>query len=204
MTKIILVEDHTMVTEGVRAFIAQESDLTCLATCGTGENLLQVLPARQPDIILMDVNLPDTTGIELCKKVKEKYPAILVIALSINNQPGIIRKMMESGASGYVLKDAGKHEIIEAIRSVLTGKIYYGRSASMALRRPDEATIPALTRREREVLELIADGFTNPQIAETLFVDVTTIDFHRKNMIAKYHVKNTAALIKVAVSNNLI
>jgi len=204
MTKIILVEDHTMVTEGVRAFIAQEPDLTCLATCGTGENLMQVLPARQPDLILMDVNLPDTTGIELCKKVKEKYPAILVIALSINNQPGIIRKMMESGASGYVLKDAGKHEIIEAIRSVLTGKIYYGRSASMALRRPDEAAIPALTRREREVLELIADGFTNPQIAETLFVDVTTIDFHRKNMIAKYHVKNTAALIKVAVSNNLI
>ena len=204
MTKIILVEDHTMVTEGVRAFIAQEPDLICLTTCGTGENLMQVLPARQPDVILMDVNLPDTTGIELCKKVKEKYPAILVIALSINNQPGIIRKMMESGASGYVLKDAGKHEIIEAIRSVLTGKIYYGRSASMALRRPDEAAIPALTRREREVLELIADGFTNPQIAETLFVDVTTIDFHRKNMIAKYHVKNTAALIKVAVSNNLI
>lgn len=204
MIHIILVEDHTMVTEGVRAFIAQEHDLTCDAACGSGENLLQVLRSHRPDIILMDVNLPDTTGIELCKKVKENYPGILVIALSINNQPGIIRKMMESGASGYVLKDAGKQEIVEAIRAVLTGKIYYGRSASMALRRPDERLVPALTRREREVLELIADGYTNPQIAETLFVDVTTIDFHRKNMIAKYQVKNTAALIKVAVSNNLI
>jgi DNA-binding NarL/FixJ family response regulator len=204
MIKIIQVEDHSLVTEGVRAFIAAESDMEYAASCNSGENLVQVLQCRQPDVILMDINLPDTTGIELCKLIKDKYPGIVVLALSINNQPGIIRKMTESGASGYVLKDASRQEIIEAIRTVAKGKTYFSRSVSMALRKTDAADLPPLTRREREVLELIADGYTNPQIAESLFVDVTTIDFHRKNMLSKYKVKNTAALIKVAVSNNLI
>jgi len=204
MIKIIQVEDHSLVTEGVRAFIAAEPDMECTASCNSGENLVQVLQSRQPDVILMDINLPDTTGIELCKLIKDKYPGIVVLALSINNQPGIIRKMTESGASGYVLKDASRQEIIEAIRTVAKGKTYFSRSVSMALRKTDAADLPPLTRREREVLELIADGYTNPQIAESLFVDVTTIDFHRKNMLSKYKVKNTAALIKVAVSNNLI
>ena len=204
MITIIQVEDHCLVTEGVRAFIAAEADMICAASCNSGENLMHTLQSQQPDVILMDVNLPDTTGIELCKLVKDKYPGIIVLALSINNQPGIIRKMTENGANGYVLKDASRQEIIEAIRTVAKGKTYFSRSVSMALRRPDIADLPPLTRREREVLELIADGYTNPQIAETLFVDVTTIDFHRKNMLSKYKVKNTAALIKVAVSNNLI
>jgi DNA-binding NarL/FixJ family response regulator len=204
MIKIIQVEDHSLVTEGVRAFIAAEPDMEYAASCNSGENLVQVLQSRKPDVILMDINLPDTTGIELCKLVKDKYPGVAVLALSINNQPGIIRKMTESGACGYVLKDASRQEIIEAIRTVAKGKTYFSRSVSMALRRTDAADLPPLTRREREVLELIADGYTNPQIAESLFVDVTTIDFHRKNMLSKYKVKNTAALIKVAVSNNLI
>lgn len=204
MIKVIQVEDHCIVTEGIRGFINSEDDMTCLATCASGESLLKTLNSSQPDLILMDVNLPDTTGIELCKQVKDKYPAVFVLALSINNQPGIIRKMTENGAAGYVLKDASRQEIIEAIRTVAKGKTYYSRSVSIALRRPDAVDLPPLTRREREVLELIADGYTNPQIAESLFVDVTTIDFHRKNMLSKYKVKNTAALIKVAVSNNLI
>jgi DNA-binding NarL/FixJ family response regulator len=150
-------------------------------------------------------NTAGITGIDLCKKVKAKYPAIQVIALSINNQRGIIRKMIVSGASGYVLKDAGKHEIFEGVKAVMKGKTYFGRSVSEVLRKPElPAGLPALTRREKEVLELIADGNTNQEIADALFVDVTTIDFHRKNMLSKYKVKNTAALVKVAVSNKLI
>lgn len=205
MINIILVEDHSMVTEGLKAFITAEPGLAFLAACDSGERLIQVLQTQQPDVILMDINLPDITGIELCKKVKAKYPAIQIIALSINNQPGIIRKMIASGASGYVLKDAGKHEIFEGVKAVIKGKTYFGRSVSEVLRKPElPAGLPALTRREKEVLELIADGNTNQEIADALFVDVTTIDFHRKNMLSKYKVKNTAALVKVAVSNKLI
>jgi DNA-binding NarL/FixJ family response regulator len=103
-----------------------------------------------------------------------------------------------------VLKDASRQEIMEAIRTVLTGRTFYSRSVSAALRKPVDESLPALTMRERQVLELIADGHTNAQIAESLFVDVTTIDFHRKNMLAKYKAKNTAALVKIAVSNQLI
>jgi DNA-binding NarL/FixJ family response regulator len=205
MINIILVEDHSMVTEGLKAFIAAEPDLSCIAACDSGERLMQVLQTQQPDVILMDINLPDITGIDLCKKVKAKYPAIQIIALSINNQPGIIRKMIAGGASGYVLKDAGKNEIFESVKAVMKSKTYFGRSVSEVLRKPElPAGLPALTRREKEVLELIADGNTNQEIAAALFVDVTTIDFHRKNMLSKYKVKNTAALVKVAVSNKLI
>ena len=205
MISIILVEDHSMVTEGIRAFISAEADLNWLTACDSGERLMQVLQMQQADVILMDINLPDITGIDLCKKVKTKYPFIHILALSINNQPGIIRKMIASGASGYVLKDAGKHEIVDAIKAVKKGKIYYGRSVSEVLRKPQLTEgLPPLTRREKEVLELISDGYTNQEIAGALFVDVTTIDFHRKNMLSKYKVKNTAALVKVAMTNKLI
>ncbi|RWY51204.1 LuxR C-terminal-related transcriptional regulator [Mucilaginibacter gilvus] len=145
------------------------------------------------------------TGIELCKKVKTKYLAIQVIALSINNQPGIIRKMIAGGASGYVLKDAGKHEIFEGVKAVMKCKTYFGSSCRKYSASPTSPPPPpALTRREKEVLELIADGNTNQEIADALFVDVTTIDFHRKNMLSKYKVKHTAALVKLTVSNKLI
>src|ERR1700712_552059 len=153
MIKVILAEDHSLVTEGLRAFFSAEPNIECIASCNCGENLLQVLRTQQPDVILMDINLPDITGIELCKKVKAKYPAIQVIALSINNQPGIIRKMIAGGASGYVLKDAGKHEIFEGVKTVMKGKTYLGRSVSKVLRNPElPAGLPPLTRREKEVL----------------------------------------------------
>ena len=112
--------------------------------------------------------------------------------------------MMEKGANGYLLKDADRHEIITGIRTVNNGKIFYSRSATIALRRNQKASIPPLTRRERQVLMLITEGFTNKQIASKLYVDVTTIDSHRKNMLAKYGVSNTPALIKLAMSEHLL
>jgi DNA-binding NarL/FixJ family response regulator len=204
MINVLLVEDHALITEGLRGFFNDEEGMRCMASCASGESLMKTLLKQKPDVILMDINLPDILGIALCKQVKSQYPGIYVIGLSINNQAGIIRKMIESGASGYVLKDASRQEIMEAIRTVLKGRTFYSRSVSVALRKPGDEKLPALTMRERQVLELIADGHTNAQIAESLFVDVTTIDFHRKNMLAKYKAKNTAALVKIAVSNQLI
>jgi DNA-binding NarL/FixJ family response regulator len=204
MINIILAEDHALVTEGLRAFFADEPSVVCLATCNTGEKLMHALTRHQPDIILMDINLPDANGIDLCKQVKGLYPQIHIIGLSINDHPSVIRKMMEGGASGYLLKDASRHEILEAITIVNKGKTYFSWSASMALKQTENAALPALTMREKQVLELIADGHTNQQIADILFVDVTTIDFHRKNMLSKYKVKNSAALVKLAITHKLI
>lgn len=204
MINVFLAEDHALVTEGIQSMLADASSIRCTGCFANGESLLQKLRQVQPDIILMDINLPDMSGIELCRKVVNEWPGIGVIALSINNQPAIIRKMMDQGAGGYVLKDAGKAEILEAIQTVAKGQTYLSRSAGTSLRSEAVQALPALTRREREILERIADGQTNPQIAAALFVDVSTVSSHRKNMLAKYHVQNTAALIKLAITEKLI
>lgn len=204
MIKIIMVEDHHLVVAGIRSMLADESDMECVHACTTGQSLLQALKVHDTDVILMDINLPDTTGIDLCREVKKKYPAVAVVALSINNQPGIIRKMLDSGATGYVLKDADRHEIVKAIRVTAGGKEFLSISAATAMRRPAGNGLPQLTRREKEILEWIANGYTSQQIANELSVDVTTVISHKKNMLSKYDVKNTAELVKFTIVHKLI
>lgn len=204
MIEVLLVEDHPLVIQGISTMLAEQEDIHCAGIFKQGKDLLSRLKTFQPNVILMDINLPDYNGIDLCKEVKERYPDIRVIALSINNQPGIVQKMMDSGAHGYVLKDAERHEIIDAIKTVTKGKNYFSHSAVTLLKQSGNKGLPPLTRREREVLERIAEGLTNQQIAQQLFVDVSTVNSHRKNLLAKYNVQNTAALIKLAITEKLI
>jgi DNA-binding NarL/FixJ family response regulator len=204
MINVILAEDHPLVLAGMQSMLAEEGDIICQHACTTGADLMHVLKIRQPDLILMDVNLPDTTGIDLCREVKRNYPGVLVLALSVNNQPAIIRKMIDSGASGYVLKDADRHEIVKAIRAVIKGKEFFSQSVVQAMRKPSATDVPPLTRREKEILEWISNGYTSQQIADELSVDVTTIVSHKKNMLAKYNVKNTAELVKFTITHRLI
>ncbi|HUM51901.1 MAG TPA: response regulator transcription factor [Chitinophagales bacterium] len=204
MIQILLVEDHSLVIQGISTMLEKNEEIECTGIFKNGKDILTKLKSYQPDVILMDINLPDYNGIELCKEVKEKYPSVKVVALSINNQPGIIKKMIDSGASGYVLKDAEQHEIIEAIKTVIKRKQYFSQSAVTLLKQPENNGLPALTRRERDVLERIAEGLTNQQIAQQLFIDVSTVSSHRKNLLAKYNVQNTAALIKLAITEKLI
>lgn len=204
MINVLVVEDHPLVSEGLKAIFEREPDITCLSVVDTGKDLLTKLQHQRPDVIVMDINLPDTNGLDLCKQVKERYPTIHILALSINNEKAIIKKIIENGASGYLLKDAAQYEIVDAINAVTQHKKYFSLSASMTLNKPDAITLPVLTRREREILVKIADGLTNQQIADQLFVDVSTVNSHRKNMLAKYDVQNTAQLIKLAITNKLI
>jgi DNA-binding NarL/FixJ family response regulator len=151
----------------------------------------------------MDIGIPDKSGIELCKEVKEKYPSVFIIGLSTFNQQSFIQKMMDNNASGYVLKNATKEELLEAISVVSKGKTYLSFEVAKTLKtNPAENII--LTRRETEVLKLIADGLTNSEIAKKLFISSTTVDTHRKNLLAKFDVKNTALLIRMAVQMELI
>lgn len=204
MIQILLVEDHSLVIQGISTMLEKNEEIECTGIFKNGKDLLIKLKSYQPDVILMDINLPDYNGIDLCKEVKEKYPAVKVVALSINNQPGIIKKMIDSGASGYVLKDAEQHEIIEAIKTVIKRKQYFSQSAVTLLKQRENNGLPPLTRRERDVLERIAEGLTNQQIAQQLFVDVSTVSSHRKNLLAKYNVQNSAALVKLAITEKLI
>ena len=145
----------------------------------------------------------DKSGIDLCKEVKEKYPAVFIIGLSTFNQQSFIQKMMDNGASGYVLKNATQKELMEAITTVAKGKSFLSDEASQALRK-DESFHIVLTRREKEVLELIAEGMTNAEIAKQLFIGITTVDTHRKNLLAKFEAKNTASLVRIASQLHLI
>lgn len=205
MIKVFIVDDHQLIIEGIHSLLEGEKDLQWMGSARTGEDLMAFLTRAQPDILLLDVNLPRKSGLELCREIKELYPAMQVIGLSTSDQPSVIRKMQENGAAGYLLKDAGKQEILTALHEVSKGKQFVSFSVAEVLKkRTPDGALPTLTRREKEVLELIAEGLTNQEIASKLFLTGTTIDSHRKNMLTKFNAKNTAALIKIAVSNHLI
>lgn len=205
MLKIFIIDDHQLIIEGIRSLLETEKDIEWLGNAKTPDELMLFLKSRQPDVLLMDINLPQKSGLDLCKEVKLKYPAIHIIGLSTSDQPSVIRRMIDNGASGYLLKDASKNEIIEALHTVAKGKTYINFSVAQVLKNsmPTE-NLPMLTRREKEVLEHISNGLTNQEIADKLFLDITTINSHRKNMLTKFNVKNTAALVKIAISDNLI
>jgi DNA-binding NarL/FixJ family response regulator len=152
----------------------------------------------------MDINLPDKSGIDLCKEVKTRYPEIHIIGLSSFNQQSFIQKMMDNGASGYVLKNATRSELTEAIAMVVSGEKFLSPEAVATITRNDDSRIPVITRREKEVLLNIAEGLTNSEIANKLFISTTTVDSHRKNLLAKFEAKNTATLIRMAAQYRFI
>jgi DNA-binding NarL/FixJ family response regulator len=205
MINLFIIDDHQMILEGIHTLLLGERDIEWMGSARLPDELMNFLKTRQPDVLLMDINLPQKSGLDLCKEVKEKYPAINIIGLSTCDQVSVIRKMKENGASGFLLKDASKQEIIMALREVSKGKEYVSYSVAEALKKrmPDDQ-LPVLTKREKQILEFIGEGLTNHDIAAKLFLNSTTIDSHRKNMLAKFNVKNTAALIKIAMSNHLI
>jgi DNA-binding NarL/FixJ family response regulator len=205
MISVLIIDDHQMIIDGIGTQLEGEKDIRWLGGVRHPDDLLRWLEKQQPDVLLMDINLPQVNGLDLCRQVKEKYPAINIVGLSTSNQASIIRKMMENGASGYLLKDASRHEVLAALQTAAKGKEYISHSVSEVLKnKMPDTRLPVLTRREKEVLELIAEGLTNAEIATKLFLTVTTVDSHRKNMLTKFSARNTAALVKLAVMNNLI
>lgn len=200
---VFIVDDHYMVIEGIRSLLQYEKDIDWVGHATNAASCLAFLKQQRPDVILMDVNLPDMSGIDLCKQVKQLYPDVFVLGLSTFNQQPVIRNMMDNGASGYVLKNATQEELQDAIQAVMTGKTYLSIEVAQALRETGNE-IPLITRREKEVLLLVADGFTNAEIAEKLFISVPTVNTHRKSLLSKFNVNNTAGLIKIAARHNLV
>jgi len=204
MTKIFIVDDHYMVIEGIRSLLQNEQSIEWMGHATKAESCMAFLKQQLPDVIFMDINMPGKSGIDLCKEVKEKYSSVFVIGLSTFNQQSLIQKMLDSGASGYLLKNATQEELLEGIATVMKGKTYLSIEAAQSLKKVKNGDTPILTRREKEVLELIAEGLTNIEIAKKLFISVTTVDTHRKNLLAKFEAKNIAALVKAAVQMQLI
>jgi DNA-binding NarL/FixJ family response regulator len=202
--KLFIVDDHHMVIEGIYSLLQQETQLEWMGHATNADSCLAFLRGRQPDVLFMDISLGDTSGIDLCKTVKELYPSIFIIGLSTFNQQSFIKKMMEHGASGYVLKNATRQELLQAIETVRLGQTYLSQEAAQTVSNEQVDGVPILTRREKEVLEWIAEGLTNQEIADKLFISSTTVDTHRKNLLAKFNARNVAAMIKMAARMQVI
>jgi DNA-binding NarL/FixJ family response regulator len=206
MTKIYIVDDHSVVIEGVVSLL---QNLEEIKVCGHGKSAnecLLYLENNVVDIILMDINLPDINGVELCAKVKATHPNTKIIALSTYNQISYINRMIASGASGYLLKNITKEELTLAINTVMEGKNYYSaellETINLSKKKGENASF--LTKRENDILKLVVEGLTNPQIGERLFISTDTVDSHRKNLHTKLNVNNTALLVRYAIENGLV
>ncbi|MCJ7468592.1 MAG: response regulator transcription factor [Maribacter sp.] len=203
-TRIFIVDDHYMIIEGIKSLLQNEKGIEWMGHAMNAASCMAFLQMHTPDIILLDINLPDKSGIELCKEIKVSFPKINIIGLSSFNQQSYINKIMENGASGYVLKNATREDLVDAIEYVMEGKKYLSEEAAFIIKKNEGSKIPILTRREKEVLLLIAEGMTNNEIATKLFISTTTVDTHRKNLLAKFEAKNTATLIRMATQHAFI
>ncbi|MET0465911.1 MAG: response regulator transcription factor [Chitinophagaceae bacterium] len=202
---VMVVDDHPMVLEGMQSMLSQFGfvDLAGLAT--NAFEAMELIKKHQPDIVLTDINMPEVSGIELAEKIKTECPGVKVIAMSTFKERSYISQMLQHGAVGYLLKSASREEIEEALLRVHEGYLYMSQHLHLAEAEKKELkNLPVLTSREKEVLQLIADGSTNPQIAEKLFISLHTVDTHRKNLLMKFGVNNTALLIKIAAKANLL
>lgn len=202
--KIFIADDHYMIIEGIRSLLMNEENIEWMGHAMNGASCLASISEQQPDVLLLDINLPDISGIELCLELTKNYPDMNILGLSSYNQLSYIQKMMSNGASGYLLKNAEKDEILDAIETVMSGKKYFSKEAAAMIQENRNKKIPAVTRREKEVLQLIADGYTNHQIAEKLFISSATVDTHRTSLLSKFEVKNTANLIRIAIQFDII
>ena len=206
MIRVFIVDDHPVVIEGIHSLLQNEKDIVWMGQATNAQSCLGFFVNNTADVVLMDISMPGMDGVELCLVLKEKYPGIFILGLSTFNQGIYIKKMLENGASGYILKNSSKEELINAIHHVYDGEVFINGEVAESLRdhqRASKFELPVLTPREKEVLQLISEGYTNPQIAEKIFLSPFTVDSHRKNLLAKLGVKNTASLVKLAVERKL-
>ena len=202
---VLIVDDHPMVLEGMKALLSNFNYITVADTACNAFEAMDKLKAKLVDIAIVDINLPEVNGIELTAKIKKEFPTVHVLAMSTFSERSYISQMIQNGASGYLVKSASKEEIEAAILSVKEGKLYLSiDNHTIDLNAEIISDVPIVSRREKEVLQLIVDGLTNPQIAEKLFISLHTVDSHRKNLLTKFNVNNTASLIRIAVKCNLV
>jgi DNA-binding NarL/FixJ family response regulator len=206
---IAIVDDHPIVLEGLQKVLMQAYDYVSTICFSTGGEFLNYIKKSGggSDIVMMDITLPDINGIDLCREVKMLSPATCVLAFSNHNERSTIMKMLQNGASGYLLKNAGADEVVGCINEALDGQIALSREAKEIMAKPsarDLQVLPALTKREKEILKLVADGQTSAAIGVQLHVSPLTVETHRRNLMQKFNVKSMTAAVKVAMENGLM
>lgn len=213
MTKILLADDHKMFIEGMSSLLADEKDMEIVGIALHGNEVIKQIQEIDVDLILLDVNMPDLDGIEISKQVKQINAEIKILAVTMHNEESFLKSMIKNGASGYILKNTGKEELINAINSVMNGQNYFSKEVTENLLhsmmpgdKKNSSRNPEIkiSRREKEVLKLICEEFTTPEIADKLCISLNTVESHRSNLLTKLNVRNLAGLVRVAINNKLI
>jgi DNA-binding NarL/FixJ family response regulator len=210
--RILTVEDYTLVRQGLKALLDSIPGVEVVGEAGDGREAIEYAERLQPDLILMDLSMPKTDGMTAIKEIKRRYPGIKVLALTVHKAEGYVRRALEAGADGYILKDASLSELERAVGMLLDGKSYLSPGISEEIikgfrsgtKAGDPNLLDRLTSREVEILKLIAEGYKNREISDYLHISIKTVDKHRENIMKKLNVHNSAGLTFIAVQQGLI
>lgn len=205
MIQVLIADDHQMFIDGIKSILSGERDIEVMGEANNGVQLIKAVEKQTPDIVLTDIRMPGMDGVAATKYLAKHFPKIPVLALSMFDQEEDIIEMLKAGASGYVLKNTGKEELITAIHTLLRKEPYYSRSISgkvkQWLNNSEPRVSASLTKREREILQLVALGKDSQQIANHLKISKFTVDTHRKNIHQKLGIKSNTGLVKYALEN---
>lgn len=204
--KVVVVDDHPLVIQGLRSSLGEDNTIEVVNCFESASDLFDFLKRSVVNVVILDVNLPDMNGVDICEKITKKYAHVKVVGLSTYNDPSIIKQMVKNGAKGYLLKNVTSKELAMAIHQIHDGQSYFSGEIQKILADSifDNNAIPKLTRREKEILSLVAEGITTPKIAEKLVISPLTVETHRRNLIQKMGVTNAAQLVKIAIEQKLI
>jgi DNA-binding NarL/FixJ family response regulator len=206
MISLALTDDHVIILNGLQKILADVPNISITGIYNSGDELLEGLTKQQPDVLLLDIQMPGKSGIELAAIIAKNYKQIKIIALTNIDVLAQIKKILQLGVMGYLLKDASPETIVQAIETVYEGNQYIQEELKQQLLNSlsSRNSRQIVTRREKEILQLIVDEFTNQEIADKLYLSLRTVENHRNNLLQKLEVKNTAGLVKVAIQDGLI
>ncbi|MBI1184914.1 response regulator [bacterium] len=213
MIKLALADDHQLVLDGLKSIISDVEDFELVAEGNNGRDICLIADNFDVDVLLIDIDMPLMNGMQATEVIKKKHPNMKVLILTMHNEKGIIQKVLEVGADGYLLKNTNQDELISAIRKVQSGERYFSADVTLSLASPADGVKvrfqnveidTSLTEREIEILRLIAQGLSNKEIGDKLYISHRTVDTHRTNLMRKLDAKNIAALIRYAIRAGLI
>lgn len=213
MIRIMIADDHNMFVEGIESILEGMENIQVVAKCYTGLEVFEKIVHTPVDVILLDINLPGMNGLEVCQKLSKEYPDVKVLALSMHNEESFVTEILKYGAQGYILKNTDKKELINAIEMVNNGQSYFSDEVTETIMKSlvnqrtgskkSAMLAPKISRREKDVLELIMKEHTTQEIADTLFISLKTVESHRRSLLTKLGVRNTAGLVREAIEHHL-
>jgi len=203
MIRVAIVDDHKILVEGLNSLITKSGIAKVVGLAHSTQECRLSIPFWKVDVLLLDVGLPDMNGVDYCKELKKQFPDLKILALTTHNEYSIVRQMLDNGASGYLIKNAMGIEVLEGIKVVAEGNIFLCHEVDLLMKKSLEEVV-WLTQREKELLRLVAEGYTNTEIADKIFLSPETIKGYRKNLLLKLGAKNTAVLVKMAIEQKLI